>query len=307
MSEWETPAFGIDDPEVQASESYGYNTSWWFFRQLTDGDADGADILRRLVAAVDQKELTYRVEGDTAGFNRSESWRRVLDLVEREGIAVDVQQLLRDHVLDSDDQAELDARNAARARYFDLEAAAGSWSLPLGLRRDMTYWRFEPAIEVIEDAAPLLELRDTRDSQAAAQGRVVSDLAETRFESAIRRSDLTDVADHLEDAIAALAALREADALLAEEPGLLGKIGGWGEDPSMILVDARASFDAEDFASAQAAPDAVADELAALEDQGRTRVTIAAGAAVALLLAIFVVIWRVRVRRRRRIPAPCVN
>ncbi len=233
LNDWTVPA--LDDPDSEAIESYGYNTSWSIAHSLFEeiGPEQMAEVLR----AVDERRTPYPATTVDDTLDTIVGWRNLLDLLEEVGGSTEAEQLFRDHVVATPDLAVLDDRAAARTAYDELVAAGDGWAPPAVLRDRMAWWDFDDAAELVPEVEELL---DVRDELAADLAVADLDLPAPLHESFEAATDLDDLAEVMDDADDAAEALREA---VEERDGLdpLGRVGVLFSDVDDDLDSARAA------------------------------------------------------------------
>jgi hypothetical protein len=291
LNEWGDPNFtdGADE-----REPYGYNAAHLVVDQIVDEVGD--DGMRRVFDAVADRTIAYTGDVEPETIDAPADWRRFLDLVEELGGATGAQQVIEQYVTTPDEAALLPERATARDAYRGLEAHGDRWAPPVGVRRSMSEWSFERAIDLIEQADEVLALRTTLDERSAALGVVYPATFEAAYEAA--DGDLTDVRDAITAQIDATARVAAAVADEARDDGLLDTIGFWGTDVPGLIESARDSLAAGDLAAATAAADDATRIVADASSVGTTRLALAVGGLA--LLVVFVVGLTLAIRRRRR-------
>jgi hypothetical protein len=228
-------------------------------------------------------------------------WKRFLDYVEEVGGMNAAEGLFSRWVVAPTDAAQLRERGEARAAYDELDQAGEAWAVPVGVRAHMASWRFDAARSLIEQATPVLDLRNDLESAAGDLGLTTPSDVEATFEEAVRAQELEPVTDTLEariDAVAEIAGARDA---LAAERSPLVQLGLYGERPEGGYDAARTSFQAGDTAAVAAGVAATTAMLAGAESVGTTRALIIGGFALAIVLLLILAIALIVRRRRRRL------
>ncbi len=302
LTSWgEGRLFG-NDQSAEDGERYGYATSWWFFRQITeDPQADGVAVLTDVVTAAANDEISYVGEGEPETIDADvEGWRRLLDLLVERGSTVEVEALMADLVVQGLYDDQLADRRTARTGYANLMEGAAGWAAPIGLRLAMNDWEFDDADALTTAAQRVLDARAERASSAERVGLDLTDAAEEAYQDAETVADLEAIVDELDSETAALDAIADSRAALDAEPGFFGKVGRWGETPETLYDDATTSFASGDIAGAQATAESVAGRLAEIEDNGRSRVYKTVAGVVGFLILLLVLVWFLRRRRRAK-------
>ncbi|MGZ8438590.1 MAG: hypothetical protein ACXWXR_08630, partial [Candidatus Limnocylindrales bacterium] len=228
-------------------------------------------------------------------------WRGLLDLLDEQGSG-SFDDLWRTWVARPTDLPLLDARQAARARYDVVVAAAGNWQLPRPIRDAMRAWRFDTATALLDGATQVLDQRSAIEAAATTAGLTPPDTLHVAFE---RPDGFTSATD---EAVAELASIDRYAAAAASRPAapdLLQALGLWGATPDAELAQSRTLFASGDLAGSATAATAAAAAWTGAEDIGRGRlVSIGALALAALLAIVLIGAWLRGRRRRHRALAP---
>jgi hypothetical protein len=231
LEEWGNP--GLTE---RNAELYAYGASLQAARDLAS--RAGADGLSSAWAAMLDSQMAYQplhAASPETWFARGD-WHYLLDLLE-EGTGKPFRDVFETWVAAPADAELLDQRDAARDQYHALRDQAGSWDLPRDLRRDMSAWAFDEAVQTMDDAAALLDRRDQIAQQAAALGLTLPDTMQRDFAG----GRLNQAAADATDMGAAVQAY--ADALAAND-GIdpIEWLGLLGEDPAATLARAASSL-----------------------------------------------------------------
>ena len=285
LNDWPDPA-RIDSDEADQKERFGYGAAYTVVVRIAEDIGD--DGMKAVLAAANSGENPYAGDAGAEKTGADPDWRRFLDLVEEVGDTDTADDLFGRWVVTSTERATLRTREDARDAYAALDAAGAEWAVPRGIRAYMSLWRFPEATKLIDEAEPVLALRDDLTAVTAElQLAVPSDL-ETPFEEALASDDLGEVRATLEDRIETAGAIAQArDALAAERTPLVA-LGLVGETPDAGYNAARNAFEAGDLAAATTASAATMTLLTGAESVGTTRAVVIGAVVVGLLLLLTV-------------------
>lgn len=281
------------------TEEWGYDTSAWFMRQITD--ELGREAFEDLVKAMfDESPVFTDEQGEPVGEPRTD-WQRLLDVVETRHGSVAIDELLREHVLPEDLHDELDERRVAHDRLAELEAASSPWAVPLGVLTGLEEWSFTDSVEIADAADEVLDLRAELAARSESAGVVTHAVGEDAYEAAIS-PDFAASAREFRVRLDALARIEQSDVQFASfTPTRLEELGLRGRDLDAAHAALREAYDRDDLPGVAAA---LVDEVilrADAEALGTERATYGGiGIAGAFLLFVMTVVWLVRRRRRRR-------
>ena len=164
LVEW----FGDAGP---AADAYGYAASWTLVDRISAavGEPGLATALSRIVAGLSAYDPAKPDAEATDGrpYPPADT-RRLLDQLAAVS-TVDVTDLFREAAFGPDAGAELSQRDAARAAYRSLLAAAGEWGAPDPVRAAMGEWRFKDAEAGMALASELADR--TRCADCQGRGR----------------------------------------------------------------------------------------------------------------------------------------
>jgi hypothetical protein len=289
---WQKP--GRITAENEASETYGYNASWYVIRQLAT--ELGKPKLQAVIAAADADQIAYVGSGPAEKASTSATWQRFLDLLDIIGGSKKADELFRTFVVDKSGADLLEQRAAARLAYAKLVDDGDGWAPPLVVRQDMSTWQFPLAMIAMTDAGATLQLRSKVDAAATDLGLEPGGDLREAYESAGRAmSEASDLADKELDALAALKAAHDA---LAGQPDLVTSIGLLGTTPALLYDAAAAAYEADDLDTATSGAGATLKALADAPAVGRERLEIGGGGAAVVLLGGGGLLL---IRRRRRV------
>jgi hypothetical protein len=290
--------WGAVGREDLAVEDYAYAASYVVAERIADRtDLDG---LRRVWQAAAARELAYLLPDGSPDVGRARlgqpGWQRLLDLLEeRTGERFD--DLWAEWIVNEEQQPMLAERASVRSVYRDVLEQAADWALPPIIRLDLGDWAFDRARDGLEQAEDILHDRDRITALAAALDLTGSD----RLRLAFQGDDGLDAAANLAEVeIAALTDLAAATERLAREPSLVEQIGLIGADPGVALAAARDDYEAGQLGGARRGAAAAIAARDAAEDEGESRVLLAAGGVLTLdgLLLATISAWRLAGERR---------
>ena len=299
-------AWGAIGRETSAVEDYAYAATLTLARAIADrAGPDGlkavwADAAGR-VGAYQPPAVSGAVPATPETVDGPPDWRGLLDLLDEHGSG-SFDDLWRTWVARPSDLPLLDARQAARARYDTVLAAAGNWSLPRPIRDAMRAWRFDTATALLADATRILDQRTAIEAAATASGLTPPDSLRVAFELPDGFASATD------EAAVELEAIHRYDAAAATRPAapdLLQALGLWGATPDAELTQARTLFAAGDLGGSATAATAAAAAWSGADGLGRGRlVSIVALTLAGILAIVLFAAWLRGRRRRRRMLAP---
>ena len=290
LTEWSNPGNstnGTDD-----DEAYGYNASYYVVDQIVD--EIGVDKMREVLAIVLSRDVTYPADGEREFVGAATGWKRFLDLVEMVGGAKSAEGVLREWVISSESLHLLDDRDEALEVYDALEEHGGEWAPPLGIRRSMTNWSFDSAIDRIEGAEAVLDLRDQLDTASQAAGAEYPDTLEEGYQEAT--GPLDKAADAVRAQLDAAQLLLDAIEKEGSSHGVFGTIGLLGADLDATLDEAREALATGDLERARSLSQSVIDDVDDSTNAGLIRI----GIALATILLILLIVWLVRRRRKAK-------
>ena len=301
-------AWGPAGDGDKATEDYAYAASLALARAVAERAGD--DALRAVWSDASARVGAYQpppaagdpvaaiggVAADPELVDGAPDWRGLLDLLE-ENTSASFDDLWRTWVARDEDLDLLDARKAARARYAEVVAVAGEWTLPRAVRDAMRAWRFDEATRLLDEAAAILAKRTDIVTRAGASGLTAPDTLRAAFESPDGFASATlEAAAELE----AIARYDRAVAARPVEPDTLEAVGLWGTAPAVELDRARALFATGDLTGSAQASAAAESAWSGAADLGRGRLVSIAALLLAILLAAVLVVSWLRGRRHRR-------
>ncbi len=293
LNDWSDPAFDDGD---EAREAYGYNASFDVMSRLVAEVGDEA--MRDVLDAVADDTIAYRGERAPEASSTTTDWRRFLDLVEELGGSTGARDLFEQYVVSVGGSPLLEDRARARARYAELLAAGGTWAGPVVVRQQLSDWRFGAAEAAIDEAAAVLETRDTMSAKAQELGLGYPDRLESDYEAVDASFDAVSAArDEQIETIELVGAAIEAE---ARDTAIAATVGLWGTELSGLIDEARTDAEAGEHDAARAAAQQVIDTVDGAADLGTRRISLAVGALLALILLIVLLAIAVRRRRARR-------
>ncbi len=293
-------SWGAIGRDTSAIEDYAYAATLVLARAIAE--RAGPDRLRAVWADAAARIGAYQppvVPGAPAGaaetVDAAPDWRGLLDLLDEQG-AGSFDDLWRTWVARPTDLPLLDARQAARARYDSLVAAAGDWQLPRPVRDAMRAWRFDTATALFEGATRILDERGRIEANATAAGLTPPPTLHAAFE---RPDGFTSAADEAAAELASIDRYAAAAGTRPASPDLLQTLGLWGMTPDTELAQARTLFASGDLAGSATAAATAAAAWTGAESTGRGRLVSLAALTLAAVLAVALVIAWLRGRRRR--------
>ncbi len=288
------------------TETWGYQTSGWVMKQLTD--ELGADAMRELVVALNDRSAVYPNEAGSGTTSLDADWRRVFDLLDRRLGSEAADDLFRSWVVTTSQAAMLDEREIVVERIDELAEAGGEWFVPAVVRERAEGWEFDRIGPLADAAMDTLALRDELDDRSVAAGVTSHQIGEERYENA--SISFAGVTRDLSIRLTGVGAVESAGARHdAFAPDWIERIGLWGRDVDADLASVRDAYDADDMALVAGESVDLAMLISQAESDGTFRLTVASlGAALLLLWSTMLIIWRRRVRaRRRRGQTPVLN
>ena len=290
LTDWGNPQVATGD--AAGREAYGYHTSAWLMRQLTDeiGVANMAKVIRAVAEDTPAYGDTPSEFGDIAT-----DTRRLLDLLENVGGSKKAGDLFEKYVTRESDAALYDTRAAAKATYAALVERGGSWTPPVFVRKELGSWHFTSADLRMAEARTVLDKRDEIAARAAQAGATVPSSLESEYEKA--DGDLSKVIETAERQLGAATTLAETNARLDANRSITEKIGLWFAHPERRLDEARVAFAGDDTARVAELSAAVQHEIDHADTVGLQRLAFALAAVVLLVVVALVIRWN---RRRGR-------
>ena len=285
LEDWSEP--DLLGPSSEASERYGYETSFLVIDRLLDDVGD--DRMRDVLQAAARREITYVGEGEPELLREPPDWRRLLDLVVDRAGADRADRVFARFVTGPDDAALLDQRTIARRAYDRFATAGGGWSPPYALRLAMTEWDFAQAETMRREAATFLGRRDALlDDPVLGLERLAG--LEQAYETAPLLAEVDEAFDVHESAAAVVT---EAVDVRDDAAGPLAFLGHLGDPAGRRIDRAVAALERGDAAAARGHGEAsirISDDATAV---GGVRL-------LAALLVVLVVALLGRFRRTRR-------
>lgn len=296
LNEWPDPS-RIDTTEADEKERFGYGAAYTVISQIAEDIGD--DGMKAVLAAADAGENPYAGDAGAEKTGARPDWRRFLDLVEEVGETDTADDLFGSWVVSPAERGTLRTREEARDAYAALEAAGAEWAVPRGIRANMSLWRFSEATALMDEAEPVLALRDDLAGATADLELAAPPDLETPFEDALGGDDLDEVKAAIEDRIETAGAIVQARDALAAERTLLVSLGLAGETPDAGYTAARTAFESGDLAAATRASTATMSLLAGAESIGVTRALVIGAVVISLVLLLAVLFFTLRRRRPR--------
>jgi hypothetical protein len=286
----------FESPPSPEQERWAYAASWTVMETIAE--EVGLQTLTQVVAAADEKRLSYLGDGEPETVKTAADWRRFLDLIENaQGVDQGpVTTLIQDWVLQGKqlqgiDPAVLDDRRQARSRYLGLVETGAGWAAPFGVRNAMMFWHFPKADDLMEEAEAALEARDELLGVIGPTGAELPGDLEQLYEATDKISDELTAA--LDEAAAAGNEVREAHDGATAGHSWMQRIGLIGTDLQAESDEAITAFGRGRLAEAI---DEANEVDALLGGSGRAGVLRSAAAAGVLTVAL-AGLWFFGVRR----------
>lgn len=269
---------------------------FWFARQISS--EIGHDGVLRLIELATSDETAFVGDGPPEEvFAGTNDWRRVIDLLEQRIGLASIDELFAAHLLDPEQQVELDRRNRLLGIYDDAMAVAPHPG-PIGIRTALTNWRLAEA-ETLLDALTNVIAEHEKTAAAATDVGLVMQVELPDWSTATSPSDFDALATPYQDRRAVLGQIVGAERRLASDRGLVEDLGFDREEATSRISRARAAFEADDLT----AVDAELAAFVALEDEantaGRNTLLVRFVAPAVALVVLLIGAWRMRTSRRR--------
>lgn len=280
---------------VVETEIWAYGASWTVTRAVVD--RVGIDVLSEVVKAAANDEISYLGDADPEPGREKKDWRLYLDLIENRGDVDDgeIADLFQSWVLAEGQMPFLEDRAASRERYLLLEETGDTWAPPLGVRTELTDWKFSAAEEAMDNSFQLLEQRTSLLNVLEPLDAAMPVGLEESYESA---ASFTEADATMADAIDVGRTLAASQTKLTDADSLFERIGSIGTDLPVALDAAVQTYESGDTEKATRQAGELDSAVEGLARTGLYRVAIAAGLLL-LLLVLFVLIFRRRRSRRR--------
>ena len=294
-----TARLGEDD--LRSAEEFGYNASWYAIHELVG--IIGVDEMQKVIEAADSNSISYVGEGAVELTNKSDDWRRLLDLISDVGTESDqeaIESVFVDYVIRPSSVDDLDERRVARAAYREFTNSELAWTVPFEIRESLTLWRFDQAHEVMNEAQAVRDRYREVALEASNAGLTISDAARDAYEQdAPDFESALGVLDVQADAIPAVERVRKT----RDQDLTTNQRWGIGDvDLGPLVAQAENAFATDNFDQILVAQGHVDRTLAAAEVLGADRIRwmkigIGAGA-VAVFLLVSMLVRRLRRRGR---------
>jgi len=295
-------AWGAVGSESSEVEDYGYAASLELASEI--GERAGPGVLRAVWTAAASGEAAYQPVDPSRPRERSGSgppdWRGLLDLLE-ERTGVTFADLWSTWVVRPGEAGLLDERRSTRATYDAVTRAAGDWELSPLIRSAMSAWQFDQASELLDQASTVLDELPALEADARAAGVEPPGTVREAFEGAAGPGAA------LTELRAERAAIREiagAEAIGAQPPGVLARVGLFGETPGVELAGARAAFESGDLTAAAGRAQVARTTWSEAPEIGRKRLIVGLlGVGVVGGTTAFVLVTILRRRRHEAVSA----
>lgn len=290
-------AWGAVGAEGEDVERFGYAASAELARLV--GERAGEDGLRATwrAAADDASAYAGDVGLEVAPVDAPVDWRRLLDLLEATTDAT-YDDLWLDWVVRPGEAPLIEQRAAARADLAEAVEAAGDWTLPAPIVAAMDAWRYEQAVDLLDQAQEVIAERAVLEARAEAAGTSLPDTLEDAFEGASGPAAAVAEAGAIGAALGyiegAIAVRPPADADVQVQVGLLG------EDPEADLEAARRALEVGDLDDAVLRATTASHTWQSAASVGWQRILAAIGLTLAAVTLAVLAVMAIRHRRQGR-------
>jgi hypothetical protein len=303
LNAWAPPA-GDATSGLSAAEATGQNAEEAAALTLAGLVAQraGIDGLRSVWQAIRDGRSAYQPIGAAVDIERTAvapDWRGLLDLLaDRTG--GDFTDLWSAWVVRPTETSLLTDRAAARDRYDEIVARAGTWRLPPVVRDALRVWRYAELHQLLDAASKALDARETVAAAASAAGLTVPSAMQTAFEGP--RGFVAASAEASAE-LSAIDAYRAAVAARPSEISPIQAIGLWNAAPGAGLDAAAAAFANGDLEATVRESSFARQTWEAADSVGRNRIIAVSASLAAILLAASLAIrwYRDRGVRRRAV------
>lgn len=294
LNAWKTPT--VRTEQSDAREEYGYNASWSVIHDIS-GEI-GSDAFLEVLRYADSDRIAYVGRPDAETWDDPDDWRRLLDLFEEVGGSESASGIFADFVVTTAEASTLEARSEARTLYAEFQETTGRQPA-YPIRKSMSDWVFDDAVARMDEGLAVYSSEQALIKRASEIGLSTMDVFSLDFE--MTRGSFSAVSASIKQYEAALDALAEAEAKVAEDRTQTVQVGLWRTtDPAIHIDAARAAYERGDIAAvpihAALARQQLAD--AAVVGQQRIGYAWAGGGFIALVSVVFII--RVTVKRRKR-------
>lgn len=296
LERWNSALAGTTNSEIfRNQEEYGYETSWFIVREITN--TIGLEDMQAVLRDAAQDAPSYPTEQlgvDRDGSAIENDWRRLLDLASLHATpeeAEQIEELFVDYVIDIGRLDDFAERTAARIEYEILVQRTPRWAVSEDIASAMGSWDFERA-DVLLDTARLVQ-NEYQELEDGLEGTdlVVSDSARVAYEQG--GSAVEDALVLIQrqaaavDRIVAMEADVDAGRTFRQRLGLLGgsAIPDFVEEAKLLLAE-------DDFVGVEMAASELDAALLDAERSGALRMAIIFALLAVLLMAIGVIGWR---------------
>lgn len=291
----------LGDDDIRSTEEFGYNASWYAIHELVE--IIGVEGMQQVIESADSNWISYVGDGSAEITNKSDDWRRLLDLVSEASTESDqeaIEAVFVDYVIRPSSVDQLDERRTARSAYRDFANSELPWTVPFELRESLTTWNFDRAHDVMNNAQVVRDRYEEVALTATNVGLTISDAARNAYE--LDEPDFDSALEVLgaqADAIPTVERVRETSdrELTTNQRWGIGDV-----DLRPLVAHAENAFAMDDYKQIQVAQAHLDRTLATAELVGAnrirwTKIGIGAGGVSAFLLVSMFVR---RLRRRSR-------
>ena len=305
-------AWGPIGREERKTEDYAYAATLEVARQIAE--RAGEEGLQEVWQAAADNTGAYQPPADTGSEGGTSGggtpvaaepervlgppdWRGLLDLLEEHTDAT-YEDIWREWIVRSSDEAMLDQRATARTEYDAVVDEAAGWSLPRPIRDAMRAWQFDTATGLLDEATAVLEQRDTIDTAAADAGLTPPDSLRTTFED---EDGFADAQTEIDQQRNVITHYTDAVDSRPEHPDVFTQLGLWDATPERNLEAASKAYTAGDLEGAATDADDARLTWIGAASVGRTRAALIAAVVIGILLLLGLAVFAfVRLRRNRR-------
>lgn len=300
LMSWQKLNYNSTTQDQNVSD-WQYAASCYFITVVAD--AMGPEGFRNVLKAAAADEMAYvgATPGETLpGAKSPLSSKQMLDLIDERGmVPAGIADLDRAQTALAAygvfDSATLATRSSARAIYHALAASAGTWKLPLAIRKAMSTWDYPAAQTAMATARQILDARTAIGKQLPGFSADGTDI-QKRFQSAATQSDLDSLLTLTKLEADSAGKVDAATKLRNGGRNALQALGLLGTDLDTPLKQAQTDLGNVKPEAAGTEAQSVIDGVNGASNQGLLRIGALVGLLAILLLAIAANVF---IRRRR--------
>ena len=187
LERWNSALAGTTNSELfRNQETYGYETSWFTVREITN--LIGLDDMQSVLRSAAEDAPSYprsELDGDGGSPPIENDWRRLLDLASLHATpeeAAEIEELLVDYVIDIGWLDDLAERRAARTEYELVVQREPAWAVSQEIADAMGSWEFARAEVLLNSARLVQDEFLTLDERLSGTDIRVSDGARAAYE-----------------------------------------------------------------------------------------------------------------------------